>query len=91
MLFQFTNGGRPAVQLQDANHANRSELLLVHNHVGVDLRLDWAREVLGSLVRIWKRPVRLDTIMDGRRIQLGHDGEKPTEESLESEKEAAAS
>ncbi len=28
LLFQFTNGGRPVIELVDANHANRSELLL---------------------------------------------------------------
>ncbi len=83
LLFQFTNGGRPAIDLVDANHANRSELLLQHRHVGVDLRLDWAREALGSLVRIWKRPVRLRTVLRGRPVLLGHDGENTTQEDVE--------
>jgi stage V sporulation protein R len=83
MLFQFTNGGRPVIELIDANYANRSELLLVHRHVGVDLRWDWARDVLGNLSRLWKRPVRLETLRDGKPVRLGHDGENATEETLE--------
>ena len=90
LLFQFTNGGRPVVEIVDANHANRSELLLSHLHAGVDLRLDWAREVMGNLVRIWKRPVRLRTILRNRAVLLGHDGESTTQEDLESTPSEAA-
>ncbi len=46
--------------------------------MGIDLRLDWAREVLENLVRIWKRPVRLDTFVDGKAVRLGHDGKNAT-------------
>ena len=83
MLFQFTNGGRPVIELVDANFANRSELLLVHQHVGIDLRLDWAEDVLRELARIWRRPVRLETIRKGKAIRLGHDGSEASEEDLE--------
>jgi len=90
MLFQFTNGGRPVIELVDANHANRAELLLRHHHVGKDLRMDWAREVLENLVRIWKRPVRLDSVRGGKPVRLGHDGNKPSEEAIADGKQAAA-
>jgi stage V sporulation protein R len=83
LLFQFTNGGRPVIELVDANYANRSELLLVHRHVGVDLRWDWARDVLQNMTMLWRRPVRLETIRDGKRVRLGHDGDNATEETLE--------
>jgi stage V sporulation protein R len=83
LLFQFTNGGRPVIELVDANFANRSELLLTHRHVGVDLRLDWAKEVLESMTRIWKRPVRLETRLATKPVRLGHDGTKPIEEDLD--------
>jgi stage V sporulation protein R len=83
MLFYFTNGGRPVIDVVDANYANRGELLLSHRHVGVDLRMDWAKEVLESLTKLWKRPVRLETIVGNKAKRLGHDGEKPIEEDLE--------
>ena len=92
LLFYFTNGGRPVIELVDANFANRSELLLAHRHVGVDMRIDWAREVLANMARIWRRPVRLETLLGGKAVRLGHDGEQATEEDLEeSPLEATAS
>ena len=83
LLFHFTNGGRPVIDVQDANYGNRGELLLVHRHAGVDLRMDWAREVLESMTRIWKRPVRLETQIGKKGVRLGHDGDKSVEEDLD--------
>ena len=91
LLFQFTNGGRPAIELVNANHANRSELLLRHHHVGVDLRWDWAREVLENMALLWRRPVRLETLRDGKRVRMGHDGDNATEETLEKKVPAKSS
>jgi len=82
MLLQFSNGGRPVIELVDANFANRGELCMIHRHIGVDLRWDWAREVLCSLTQLWKRPVRLETKRGARPVRLGHDGENATEDSL---------
>jgi stage V sporulation protein R len=82
VLFQFTNGGRPVIELVDANFANRGELCLVHRHVGIDLRWDWAKDVLSHLTTLWKRPVRLESKRGNRPVRLGHDGESATEESL---------
>ena len=83
LLFQFTNGGRPVIELVDANHANRSELRLVHRHVGLDLRWDWAKDVLENLTLLWKRPVRIDTLRGKKWLRLGHDGRKPSEEFID--------
>jgi stage V sporulation protein R len=82
LLLQFTNGGRPVIELIDANYANRGELCLVHRHVGVDLRWDWAEEVLENMTLLWRRPVRLETKRGTKPVRLGHDGENPSEESL---------
>ncbi len=82
VLFQFTNGGRPVIEIVDANYGNRSELCLVHRHVGVDLRWDWAMDVLANLTLLWRRPVRLETRRGAKPIRLGHDGKKTSEESL---------
>ena len=83
LLFQFTNGGRPVIEIVDANFSNRGELLLLHRHVGVDLRWDWAEEVLQQLTHLWKRPVKIETLRGDKPVRLGHDGEKSSEESLE--------
>jgi stage V sporulation protein R len=83
LLFHFTNGGRPVIEVLDANYGNRGELLLVHRHAGVDLRTDWAKEVLENLTRIWKRPVRIETQIGNKPVRLGHDGDKSIQEDLD--------
>jgi stage V sporulation protein R len=88
LLFQFTNGGKPVIEVVDANHGNRAELLLRHRHVGVDLRWDWAKDVLESLTELWRRPVRLQTVRKGKAVMLAHDGDKASEEYLEEQAEA---
>jgi len=82
LLFQLTNGGTPIIDVVDANFGNRGELLLRHTHAGVDLKLDWAHEVLAALARIWRRPVHLETIVGGKPKRLGHDGSQTTEQEI---------
>jgi stage V sporulation protein R len=74
LLFQLTNQGNPFIFVDDANFGNRGELLLTHRHRGVDLRSDYSRAAMASLVRIWKRPVGLRTILDGKPTMLRYDG-----------------
>ncbi|MCA9596621.1 MAG: SpoVR family protein [Myxococcales bacterium] len=74
LLSQLTNFGNPHILVDDANYENRGELLLKHDHHGVDLRMDYARETLKALVRVWKRPVVLATEMDGKPTLIRFDG-----------------
>ena len=79
LLFQLTNLGGPMITVTDANYQNRGELVLTHQHEGLDLREDYARETLVSLQRIWRRPVHIDSRWDGKPRLLGHNGESFTE------------
>lgn len=74
LLFQLTNRGNPYIYVEDANYGNRGELLLRHEHQGVDLRADYARETLAALVRVWKRPVCVQTVVDGKKAMYRFDG-----------------
>ena len=56
--------------------------MLEHEHMGIDLRLDWARDVLQALVRIWKRPVELHTIVDEKPTSLRFDGSDHTQRPM---------
>ncbi|TKD10375.1 SpoVR family protein [Polyangium fumosum] len=76
LLFSLTNFGDPYIRVIDANHQNRGELLLEHQHGGVDLRADYARETLVSLVRCWKRPVSVATRLDNKPVLLRYDGKE---------------
>jgi stage V sporulation protein R len=82
LLFQLTNAGNPLIYVEDANHGNRGELLLGHDHHGVDLRLDWARETLSALERLWKRPVELHTVLDEKPTLLRYDGAEHVQRAL---------
>jgi stage V sporulation protein R len=73
-LAQLTNFGNPFIYVEDGNFENRGELLLMHDHRGVDLRADYAKETLTSLVRVWRRPVNLATQTDGKKVLLRFDG-----------------
>ncbi len=81
ILFQLTNFGDPFILVEDANHDNRGELLIRHRHEGTDLQGDHARGTLAALVRIWRRPVNLLTIIDGKQKMLRYDGREHTEKS----------
>jgi stage V sporulation protein R len=74
LLDQLTNFGQPVIEVVDANFRNRSELLLRHVFLGEPLRLDAARETLVSLHRVWRRPVHVATVIDGKGTLLGFDG-----------------
>jgi len=74
LLFSLTNFGRPWIYVVDGNYRNRGELLLKHEHNGVDLRLDHAAETLANLQFVWSRPVHLQTLVDGKPTTLSFDG-----------------
>ncbi len=60
-IFSLTNFGKPAISLKDANHDNKGELLLIHEHPKRNLRKDYADDTLKNLFKIWKKPVNLET------------------------------
>ena len=82
LLFQLTNAGQPFIYVEDANHENRGELLLRHDHQGVDLRVDYAREVLRALERVWKRPAEIHTAVDGKPSLMRYDGSEHVQRAL---------
>lgn len=83
LLHQLTNFGQPIIEVVDANFENRSELLLVQKHDGVDLKLDDARHSLQSLQSLWRRPVNLYTRVDGKSLIMRFDGAEHSEQKAE--------
>jgi stage V sporulation protein R len=74
LLFSLTNFGKPWIYVVDGNYRNRGELLLKHEHNGVDLKLDHASDTLANIQFVWSRPVHLQTIVDGKPTTLSFDG-----------------
>jgi stage V sporulation protein R len=83
LLHQLTNVGQPVIAVDDGNFENRGELLLVHRHDGVDLKLDYARDTLKNLQSLWRRPVNLATKVEGRGVLFRFDGKDHTEKRIE--------
>jgi stage V sporulation protein R len=88
ILTSLTNLGNPIIYVTDANFENRGELLLEHQHEGIDLRVDWARDTLTNLHAVWKRPVNLLTAVDGRGKLLSYDGSEHKDRSVDEKKPA---
>jgi stage V sporulation protein R len=79
LLAGLTNFGRPFIYAADGNFENRGELLLEHRHEGIDLRLDYARDTLANIHRLWSRPVHLKTMFEGKEKIFGYDGHTHSE------------
>jgi stage V sporulation protein R len=74
LLGALTNFGQPFIYVVDSNYLNRGELLLGHRHEGSDLKLDYARDTLRNLERVWRRPVSILTIVDDKPKRIRFDG-----------------
>jgi stage V sporulation protein R len=74
LLSALTNFGQPFIYVVDSNYLNRGELLLGHRHEGSDLKLDYARDTLRNLERVWRRPVSILTVVDDKPKRIRFDG-----------------
>jgi len=74
LLGSLTNFGQPFIYVVDSNYLNRGELLLGHRHEGSDLKLDYARDTLRHVERVWRRPVSILTQVDEKPKRIRFDG-----------------
>jgi stage V sporulation protein R len=76
LLDSLTNRGQPVIRVVDANFQNAGELLLRHEHEGIDLDMNHGRDTLENLHKIWKRPVNIYTVVEekGKLLRFGPDG-----------------
>ena len=83
LLHLLTNSGQPVIVVEDGNYENKGELLLVHRHDGVDLKLDYARDTLRNVQALWRRPANLVTRVDGKGVLFRFDGKDHGERRIE--------
>ena len=74
LLASLTNLGRPQIAVRDGNYKNRGELYLMHRYQGTELKLDYARDTLMNLEKLWSRPVHVETVIDDVPTVLSYDG-----------------
>lgn len=80
LLSSLTNFGQPIIEVRDGNFENRGELLLHHQHEGVDLKPDYAQDTLKNLSSLWRRPVNLFTKVDDQGVILRFDGKEHSQQ-----------
>ena len=83
LLHQLTNFGQPIIEVAEANHENRGELVLAHKHDGQDLKPDYARETLKNCQSLWRRPVNIVTKAEGKGVMLRYDGQEHSEKKVD--------
>ncbi|HUG91418.1 MAG TPA: SpoVR family protein [Planctomycetaceae bacterium] len=74
LLNGLTNHGRPFIYVVDGNYRNRGELYLMHRYQGIELKLDYARDTLMNLEKLWSRPVHVESVIDDVPTVLSYDG-----------------
>jgi stage V sporulation protein R len=74
LLHSLTNYGRPFIYVVDGNYKNRGELFLEHQYQGIELKMDYARDTLQNLEKLWSRPVHIATVLDEIPSVLSYDG-----------------
>ena len=83
LLFRLTNFGQPFIYVEEGNYNNRGELYLRHRHEGVDLKMDYARDTMRNIHKIWTRPVHLETVVDDKKRLISFDGKDYSERKVD--------
>lgn len=86
LLFGITNMGQPFIYVTDGNYLNKGELLLLHKHQGIDLDSKYTRETLRNIGEIWRRPVNLETEVEGQKKLLTYTPSQSSSQGEFSEK-----
>lgn len=78
----MTNLGAPVVTVEDGNYERRGELYLKHHFDGKPLDTDYTARTLRNIHFLWRRPVHLETVLDGEATLLTCDGEEIAQRAL---------
>lgn len=82
LLRQLDNCGLPYIFAEDDNYRQQGELYLRHGYDGVELDVTHLAHALRHVHHIWRRPVHLETVKEGRRTLYTCSGEDVTSRAL---------
>lgn len=74
LVDNMTNFGAPVITVEDGDWEHRGELYLKHHYDGKPLDMQRTTRCLRYLVRLWGRPVHLETVVDDEQVLLSCDG-----------------
>jgi stage V sporulation protein R len=82
ILTGMNNFGYPYIVVEDGDYRRNRELYLKHTYEDQEIDIDYAEKTLRYVFQLWKRPVHLETVLNGKGIVLSFDGEKNTKRVL---------
>ena len=62
IIKSFAHSGIPKIFVKDGNYLDQGELLLKHEHIGVDLHPEYAQKTLEHIQYLWNEKVNLETV-----------------------------
>jgi len=65
---------QPVIRILDANYREPRVLLLEHEYDGRELELNEAKATMRYLFRLWRGPVLLNLVFDGKEMQFRQEG-----------------
>jgi len=83
LLHSLTNRGQPFIAVVDGNYDNKGELLLRHEHEGMDLDLRQARDTMENLFKVWTRPINVLTMVEEKGKIFRFDSEGFSEQGID--------
>jgi stage V sporulation protein R len=78
----MNNFGYPYIVVEDGDYHRNRELYLRHIYEDQEIDIDYAEKTLRHVFLLWRRPVHLETVLNGKGIVLSFDGDKNTKRVL---------
>lgn len=82
LVGSMANFGNPYIVVDDGDYRRSRELYLKHVYEGQEIDIDYAEKTLHYVHYLWRRPVHLETVLNGKPILLTYDGERNTKRLL---------
>jgi intein C-terminal splicing region len=82
LVDNMTNFGAPVITVEDGDWEHRGELYLKHHYDGKPLDMQRTTRCMRYLVRLWGRPVHLETVIDDEQVLLSCDGNTIAQRAL---------
>lgn len=82
LVYSRVNGGFPYLVVSDGDYHRSGELYVSHRYEGVELDAKYTERTLPYMVRLWGKPVHLESVVDGKPVLYTCDGGKTTRKNL---------
>ncbi|MGG1312537.1 MULTISPECIES: SpoVR family protein [Cohnella] len=82
LVFSRVNGGFPYLVVTDGDWQRNGELYLTHRYEGIELDLKYVERTMPYVVKLWGKPVHLETFVDGANVLFSCDGKKTTRKNV---------